>query len=214
MKYLASAKRPGLTSTKALISHDAPHRRPVKWLDTQTWKMPESEGLRSTVRQLNKYPANLVEIERRLSSVSPQPVKQLVTEVVNELRELEHIPGRIQAVLERKGQAIVYGPPGTGKTYWASSAARQLAAHAAFGMKFEELDSSKQSEVMGSEAGEGLVRTCTFHPAYGYEDFIEGYRPSTNEGRATVLRPTRGHFQASLQGCAKTTRQAFLSGHR
>jgi 5-methylcytosine-specific restriction protein B len=208
MKYLASAKRPGLTNTKALIR--APHRRPVKWLDTQTWKMPESEGLRSTVRQLNKYPANLVEIERRLSSVSQQPAKQSITAVVNELRELEHIPGRIQAVLERKSQAIVYGPPGTGKTYWASSAARQLAAYAAFGMKFEELDSSKQSEVMGSEAAEGLVRTCTFHPAYGYEDFIEGYRPSTNEAGQLSFDLREGIFKRLCDDARKQPDKRFF----
>jgi 5-methylcytosine-specific restriction enzyme B len=191
-------------------SHDAPHRRPVKWLNTQAWKMPESEGLRSTVRQLNKYPANLVEIERRLSSVSPQPAKQSLTAVVNELRELEHIPGRMQVVLERKGQAIVYGPPGTGKTYWASSAARQLAAHAAFGMKFEELDSTKQSEVMGSDAAEGLVRTCTFHPAYGYEDFIEGYRPSTNADGQLSFDLREGIFKRLCKDARKQPDKRFF----
>jgi len=209
-EILGIGKATGPYEYEGADSHGAPHRRPVKWLDTQTWKMPESEGLRSTVRQLNKYPVNLVEIERRLSSVSPRPVKQSVTAVVNELRELEHIPGRIQAVLERKGQAIVYGPPGTGKTYWASSAARQLAAHAAFGMKFEELDSSKQSEVMGSEAAEGLVRTCTFHPAYGYEDFIEGYRPRTNEAGQLSFDLREGIFKRLCKDARKQPNKRFF----
>jgi 5-methylcytosine-specific restriction enzyme B len=179
-KILGIGKVTGPYQYKDTDSHGAPHRRPVRWLDTQTWKLPETEGLQSTVRQLNKHPSNLVEIERRLFALSPEPAKQPMAAVVRELRELDRIPGRIQAVLERKGQVIVHGPPGTGKTYWASSAARQLAAHAAFGMKFEELDSSRQSEVIGSDSVEGLVRTCTFHPAYGYEDFIEGYRPTTD----------------------------------
>ena len=97
------------------------------------------------------------------------------------LLDLEGVPGRIHAALERKGQAVIYGPPGTGKTYWAMSTARRLAAHAAFGSRFEKLDPARQTEVTGSETAEGLVRACTLHPAYGYEDFIEGYRPSTNE---------------------------------
>jgi 5-methylcytosine-specific restriction protein B len=33
-----------------------------------------------------------------------------------------------------------------------------------------------------------LVRWCCFHPGYGYEDFIEGYRPETVAGRLTFKR--------------------------
>ena len=128
-KILGLGKVTGPYEYKATDSHGAPHRRPVKWVDTQTWKLPETEGLQSTVRQLNKYPVNLVEIERRLFGISPEPPAQSAATIAYVLRELEEIPGRIRAVLERKGQAIVHGPPGTGKTYWAYSTARQLAAH-------------------------------------------------------------------------------------
>jgi 5-methylcytosine-specific restriction protein B len=209
-KILGIGKVTGPYQYKNTDSHDAPHRRPVRWLDAQTWKLPETEGLRSTVRQLNKYPANLVEIERRLFAVSPEPAEQSVAAVVKVLRELEDIPGRIQAVLERKGQAIVYGPPGTGKTYWASSAARQLAAHAAFGMKFEELDSPRQLEVMGSDSVEGLVRTCTFHPAYGYEDFIEGYRPSANAAGQLSFDLREGIFKRLCKDARKQPDKRFF----
>jgi 5-methylcytosine-specific restriction protein B len=180
---LAIGKVTGPYEYKAANSNDGPHRRPVRWIDTQKWNLPETEGLRSTVRQISKYPVNQVEIERRLFGSSLEPSAQPVTAAAIAVRELEDIAGRIQTVLERKGQAIVYGPPGTGKTYWATLAARQLAANFAFGKRFEELDSTKQSEITGSDSTEGLVRTCTFHPAYGYEDFIEGYRPHTNSQR-------------------------------
>jgi 5-methylcytosine-specific restriction protein B len=96
---------------------------------------------------------------------------------------LEGIPGRIQAVLERKGQLIVYGPPGTGKTFWAQKAALDLAAYWAFGKPFDQLAEDDKRVVVGDEQGNGLVRVCCFHPAYGYEDFIEGYRPETHNGQ-------------------------------
>src|SRR5271166_1981102 len=85
-KILGIGKVTGPYQYKNTDSHDAPHRRPVRWLDTQTWKLPKTEGLRSTVRQLNKYPANLVEIERRLFAVSSEPAEQSVAAALNELR--------------------------------------------------------------------------------------------------------------------------------
>jgi 5-methylcytosine-specific restriction protein B len=191
-------------------SQGAPHRRPAQWLDIQTWKLPETEGLQSTVRQINKYPVNLVEIERRLFGLSPETQAQAVPARVNVLRDLEDIPGRIQAILQRKGQAIVYGPPGTGKTYWASSTARQLAARAAFGAGFEELDSSRKSEVTGSDSTEGLVRTCTFHPAYGYEDFIEGYRPRTNASGQLSFDLREGIFKRLCNDARKQPHKHFF----
>jgi 5-methylcytosine-specific restriction protein B len=103
-KILGLGKVTGPYEYKAVDSHDAPHRRPVKWLDTQVWKLPETEGLQSTVRQLNKYPVNLVEIERRLSADSPEAPDQSIATIPNVLRDLEDIPRRIQAVLERKCQ--------------------------------------------------------------------------------------------------------------
>ncbi len=63
------------------------------------------------------------------------------------------------AAIERKGQAILYGPPGTGKTF----VAKKLAKH------------------LSESGGGGLVQTIQFHPAYGYEDFIRGIRPRTDE---------------------------------
>ena len=93
---------------------------------------------------------------------------------------LSGIPGRIQSILERKRQVIIYGPPGTGKTYWAEKTALDLASYARFNKSFEELSNEEKMTILGKGSeSQGLVRMCTFHPAYGYEDFLEGYRPKT-----------------------------------
>jgi 5-methylcytosine-specific restriction enzyme B len=156
------------------------HRRSVIWLDVEPWALPQQEALRTTFREL-KIPENLVAIEQRIVDAAIRPAASVVkagsTRAV--VPRLAGIPGRIQGVLERKGQVIVYGPPGTGKTFWADRTARDLAALREFGQPFAALDGDQKSAL---EVG-GFVRTCTFHPAYGYEDFLEGYRPQSPAGR-------------------------------
>ena len=164
---------------------DFPHQRPVEWLSSDEWKMPEPEGLRSTVRELRKYPENLLEVERRTQGVGPLPRPDPISPRITRLTGLS---GRIQSILDRKGQVILYGPPGTGKTFWADRTARDLAAMAAFGCSFDSLrQDSERALITGNGSSSGLVRLCCFHPAYGYEDFIEGYRPETINGQV--------HFQ-------------------
>ena len=102
---LGIGKVTGSYQYKSVDSHHAPHRRPVRWLHTQKWELPETEGLQSTVRQIHRYPSNLVEIERRLFVSPPESEVQRVSGMPSGLHELDNIPGRIQAVLERKGKS-------------------------------------------------------------------------------------------------------------
>src|SRR5271157_5331524 len=161
-------------------SSDFPHRRPVEWLSLEEWRMPEAEGLQTTVHRLKKFPLNLVEAEKRSLDDRPivkPPIPAKTVGAGGKPPLLKGIPGRIQSVLERKSQVILYGPPGTGKTFWAERSAIDLASYSLAGKPFEELSDSEKGEVVGRAESLGLVRICCFHPAYGYEDFIKGYRP-------------------------------------
>lgn len=159
--------------------NDMPHRRSVEWLALGPWELPETEGLQTTVYEIRK-PVNQVAVEQRALDAPPlPPIPPSIPRTTT--LTLSGIPRRIQAILERKGQVILYGPPGTGKTYWALRTAQDLAAYAAFEHPFEALDATQKSQIQDTE--KSLVRLCTFHPAYGYEDFLEGYRPHTQHGQ-------------------------------
>jgi 5-methylcytosine-specific restriction protein B len=167
---------------------DFPHRRQVDWLSLDEWKMLQPEGLQTTVHQLKKFPANLVEAEKRSlggTAIVQRPIAVKTRGKTGKPPQLSGIPGRIQSILERKSQVILYGPPGTGKTFWAERAAIDLASYSLSGKSYEELPDDEKFKVVGGPNSLGLVRMCCFHPAYGYEDFIEGYRPELHEGRMT-----------------------------
>lgn len=161
---------------------DAPHRRPVEWISWEGWELPTTEGLRTTVQELRRHVGNLIDIERQVLYAPPLPPRPEPEDTDPLLPSppirLSGVSGRVQSVLERKKQVILYGPPGTGKTYWAIVAAQELAAYSRFGRRFEQLSDEQKAIILGTGGHpDGLVRMCTFHPAYGYEDFLEGYKP-------------------------------------
>lgn len=72
--------------------------------------------------------------------------------------------------LQSKRQVIVHGPPGTGKTYLARKVAAALAPPE-------------------------NVSLVQFHPAFTYEDFVEGYRPVTTGVDQVGFRLKPGPFR-------------------
>ena len=190
---------------------DFPHQRRVDWLNTDPWQLPQpTEGLQSTVRELGKSSENLLAIEKRIYSQSESSQKGKTSNVSLRPVRLTGIAGRIQSVLDRKSQVVLYGPPGTGKTFWAERTANDLASLSAFGKLFEQLTEAEKKTVVGKNEETGLVRICCFHPAYGYEDFLEGYRPKTINGNISFeLRD--GIFKKLCKDAADSpNRQFFL----
>lgn len=76
-------------------------------------------------------------------------------------------------LLLEKQQIILYGPPGTGKTHVARHLGRRLTGL--------------------TEPPPERLTVIQFHPAYSYEEFIEGIRPESREskGRSHVDYPVR-----------------------
>jgi len=80
---------------------------------------------------------------------------------------------RVGRLLIARKNIVLYGPPGTGKT----RAALQLA------------------DRWRLQHGDQSVFSITFHPSYGYEDFVQGYRPTAT----TIGTNGEGGQEGSLE---------------
>jgi 5-methylcytosine-specific restriction protein B len=174
--------------------------------------MPYNEGLQTTFYELGRSAANLLETEKRLQhnvskvACGSHPALATAKQGKALLPPLDERAARIEAILRRKGQVILYGPPGTGKTFHALTVSRELAARHAFGKTFSDLTAGESNAVT---ADNGLVRLCTFHPGWGYEDFIEGLRPTTINGQM-VFEPRDGFFKRlCVEARAQPSRMFF-----
>jgi len=208
----------GIGRITGSYSHDPgetfPHQRPVEWLHLEPWALPQLEGPQTTVFELGKSVDNILEIERRLQhpaaagDTRPRPVAPPVKSPTAPLPPLDARTRRLDSVLRRKGQAILYGPPGTGKTFHALQATRELAARHAFGKTFAALDEAERAAMSGDK---GLVELCSFHPGWGYEDFVEGLRPRVESSGHMTFVPRDGIFKTMCKRASeRQDRRYFL----
>jgi 5-methylcytosine-specific restriction protein B len=121
---------------------------------------------------------------------TPYTVDNFLAETFLEPRRAREL----RELLDDKRQIILYGPPGTGKSFVAQRLAQWLT----------ELQDPPSER----------VEMVQFHPAYSYEDFIEGIRPEslrTEEGRYAVHYPTRpGIFVSFCRRAAQNPDQLHV----
>ena len=106
----------------------------------------------------------------------------LADELLLDLDFLEEI----RLLLEDRRQIIFQGPPGTGKTYVAQKLAECLA---------------------GSPDRVTIVQ---FHPSYAYEDFVQGFRPTLDQGQARFELSEGPLLQAAEWAKEKPDAKHFL----
>lgn len=110
-----------------------------------------------------------------------EPPARLEDEPLQRLQDLTFLDRadieELASLLKDKRQLIFEGPPGSGKTYVADRFARWF---------------------VGAPLGSmptAQVEIIQFHQSYGYEDFVQGIRPETDEHGHLVYRVRDGIFK-------------------
>lgn len=194
-----------------------PHSRSVEWIKifNEDVKLPKaSAGKLTTCFPYNDL-ENIIEIERLMNDDELEDLKVIDRKPIPPttpvtLAALTGVMAEIESVLFRKKQVILYGPPGTGKTYYAEKTCCELASRQMFRKSFTSLTHDEQEKILGNDKEAGLVRTCCFHPSYGYEDFIEGVKPRLID-KQTVFELKDGIFKNICEdACNNPDKKYFL----
>lgn len=75
---------------------------------------------------------------------------------------------------------ILYGPPGTGKTYQTIDKALEIISKEEKIQIPSKDDRKNRKELFDEYVKNGQIVFTTFHQSYGYEEFVEGIKPSLN----------------------------------
>lgn len=142
------------------------HVRSVNWKSVGPWRLAANRPLPvktltdlTADRDLSQQLRTLVQAESE-PTLPPVVRRFSIEDALKDLFIGREKVEEMLAVLRRKRNLILAGPPGVGKTF----VARRLA----YALLGEEDDSR--------------VEMVQFHQSYGYEDFIQGWRPAQRGG--------------------------------
>lgn len=138
------------------------------WLTDLLALLPDTSGLPSQKQDVGR---NAV---LDVSDATDDAAKQLRA-VANATHWPEdEILKMVESLVDASPQIVLAGPPGTGKTFVARHLAAYLLGQA------------------GSVENNPQIEVVQFHPTYGYEEFVEGLRPTVGSTGAFEFAPVAG----------------------
>ncbi|MGI8484609.1 MAG: McrB family protein [Thermomicrobiales bacterium] len=154
------------------------------------WNIPKPSPAPITPSPLPVVP---VEDEERCE-VPPSSIPLIIeTFTVNDLVKKTNLDRsdvhEIESLLCEKRQIIFEGPPGSGKTFVAEQFARWFTS---------------------SDQDPSRVEIVQFHQSFGYEDFVQGIRPETNDSGQLSYHVRDGIFKQLCQTAANRPEERFV----
>ncbi len=151
--------------------------RKVDWKLKGNWKLDFNLPLK-TLTDITKYPTedpNFNKYHEKLIAIMEGSDSQKL---------IENKMNNYKSPLNQ----ILYGPPGTGKTYNTVLEAAKIVTGN------EAISYDEALKIFNNNLG-SQIEFITFHQNYSYEDFIQGIRPDTENGKELTFEKKDGVFK-------------------
>ncbi len=115
------------------------------------------------------------------TSYEPIIIKRIQNNDLIKEQEVELEGGNIEIedpMLNKIKNIILYGSPGVGKTHNTNKLIRLIEDSKSDREIFETIKANENSDIIDISDINERVKFITFHQSFGYEDFIEGFRPN------------------------------------
>lgn len=141
----------------------------------ESGQIPADSVLEADLRRLGGALRKLMSAEEPNNNfgIGPEEIDELDELVTRTHWSREQVANVLESLFDSSPQIVLYGPPGTGKTFVAQQFARYIVAE-------------------GNSVTSDRVKIVQFHPSYGYEDFVEGLRPISNDEGNIVFQTVPG----------------------
>ena len=149
-------------------------------VDYNLWNHPITKEYLPIIKSFDRFYAGLSGTNYRATEDQFKQIVSLVEQ--QDILAEPSVSYDPQTSLNHPLNLILYGAPGTGKTYKIINYALSIIEN----RTLEELSLEPRTELrkrFNLYLEEGWVQFVTFHPSFAYEDFVEGIKPYTDQGK-------------------------------
>ena len=158
-------------------------------IDAITISISRAEALSKTEKDLyddikeyhDKYKDKYYELEKIVQGLTVKEDSKEKPEIKEKEEIHDEKSGKINSDFPLN--QILFGPPGTGKTYNTVNMALDIVCPEGSQWEKEPRDKARKEYQIMLDAGQ--IVFVTFHQSMSYEDFIEGIKPKTKDGKIT-----------------------------